>query len=213
VDHLNGTPQRLWKIRPSTSTHEDTRARERIIALVLVTISVLSASPVARAQGNPPTDYQLKAAFLFNFAKFIDWPNSSFASPQSLFAICILGQDPFGSVLDDTLKGKTIGGRPIAVRRLKDKAEGRQCQMVFVSSSESRHLAEIIGSLQVANVLLVGESNGFAVLGGTIELTLEDSHIRFAINTDAADRSGLTVSSKLLALAKIVHDEGHSKGD
>lgn len=212
MDRLNGTRHCLWKPHPSTSTHKPERARERMIALVLVTISAFGAPPVARTQTNPPSDYQLKAAFLFNFAKFIDWPNSSFAGPQSPFTICILGQDPFGSVLDDTLKGKTIGGRPIAVRRLKDKADGRQCQMVFVSSSESGHLAEIIGSLQVANVLLVGESNRFAVSGGTIELTLEDNHIRFKINTDAADRSGLTVSSKLLALAKIVHDEGHSKG-
>jgi hypothetical protein len=209
VDRLNGTRRCLWKLYSSTPTHKHERARERIIALALVTISVLSASPAARTQTNPPSDYQLKAAFLFNFAKFIDWPNSSFISPQSPFTICILGQDPFGSVLDDTLKRKTIGGRPIAVRRLKDKTDGRQCQMVFVSSSESGHLAEIIGSLQAANVLLVGESNRFAVSGGTIELTLEDNHIRFKINTDAADRSGLTVSSKLLALAKIVHDEGH----
>jgi hypothetical protein len=212
VDRLNGTRHSLWTLRSSTSKHAGERTREHIMALVLVTISVFSVSPVARAQTNPPSDYQLKAAFLFNFAKFIDWPSSSFASPQSPFTICILGLDPFGTVLDDTLKGKTIGGRPIAVRRLKDKAEGQRCQMVFVSSSESAHLTEIIGSLQVANVLLVGESNGFAALGGTIELMLEDNHIRFAINTDAADRSGLTVSSKLLALAKIVHDEGHSKG-
>jgi PAS domain-containing protein len=202
----------MWRLRSSTSTHEDEHARGRIIALLLAAISVFNVSPLALAQTNPPSDYQLKAAFLFNFAKFIDWPNSSFASPQSPFTVCILGQDPFGSVLDDTLKGKTIAGRPIAVRRLKDKAEGQRCQMVFVSASESAHLPEIIGSLQVANVLLVGESNGFARLGGTIELTIEGNYIRFAINTDAADRSGLTVSSKLLALAKIVHDGGHSKG-
>lgn len=212
MDRLKRTRHGLSRLCCRAWTREDERARERIIALVLVTINVFSASPVIRAQTISPSDYQLKAAFLFNFAKFIDWPNSSFASPQSPFVVCILGQDPFGSVLDDTLKGKMIGRRPIALRRLKHKAEGLQCQMVFVTSSESGHLAEIIETLQVANVLLVGESNGFAVLGGTIELTLEDSHIRFAINTDAADRSGLTVSSKLLALARIVHDEGHSKG-
>jgi len=212
VDPLNGTRQSLWRLRASTSTHGDERARERIIAVVLVAISMFSVPPGARAQNNPPSDYQLKAAFLFNFAKFIDWPGSSFASPQSPFAICVLGQDPFGSVLDDTLRGKTVGGRSIVVRRLKNKAEGQRCQMVFVCSSESGHLAEIIRSLQVENVLLVAESTGFAASGGTIELTLEDNHVRFAINTDAADRSGLTVSSKLLALAKIVHDQGHSKG-
>jgi hypothetical protein len=213
VDRLQRTRQRLRKLHSGTPKQEEKCAGGRIIALVLVMISLFSASPVGLAQGNPPTDYELKAAFLFNFAKFIDWPPGTFASPQSLFAICILGRDPFGSVLDEALKGKTIGGRPFAVRRLKDKAEGRQCQMVFISSSESRHLAEIVESLQEANVLLVGESPGFAGLGGTIELMLEDSHVRFAINTDAADRSGLTISSKLLALAKIVHGEGRSRGD
>jgi hypothetical protein len=212
LDALSGTREGLWRLRARIWARGGERARVRIIAVVLVMMSVLGLSSVARAQTSPPSDYQLKAAFLFNFAKFIDWPGSSFASPQSPFAICILGQDPFGVVLDDTLKGKTIGGRTIALRRLKDKTESPRCQMVFVSSSESAHLPEIIGSLWGANVLLVGESTGFAAAGGTIELTLEDNHIRFAINTDAADRSGLTVSSKLLALAKIVHDEGHSKG-
>ena len=84
--------------------------------------------------------------------------------------------------------------------------------MVFVSSSESAHLNEIVGSVQGINVLLVGETSGFALAGGTIEFTLEDNHVRFTINADAAARSGLMFSSKLLALAKIVHDQEHSKG-
>jgi len=155
--------------------------------------------------------YEVKAAFLFNFAKFIDWPTGSFATPQSPFAICVLGQDPFGNILDDSLRGKMIGARPLAVRRIKDKAEARTCQVVFVSSTESAHLAEILGSLGGANSLIVGETNGFAASGGTIEFTLEENHVRFNINIDAADRSGLKFSSKLLALAKIVHDDGHSK--
>jgi hypothetical protein len=171
----------------------------------------LAGFPCARAQA-PPSEYQLKAAFLFNFAKFIDWPPGSFTGRQSPFAICVLGQDPFGRVLDDSLQGKMIGNQPLAIRRLKDKTEARRCQMVFVSSSESAHLAEILESLRGANVLLVGETSGFAAAGGTIEFTLEDNRVRFTINTDAADRAGLMFSSKLLALAKLVHDEAHSKG-
>ena len=85
--------------------------------------------------------------------------------------------------------------------------------MVFVSYFESAHLAEIVESLRGAHVLLVGETNGFAVSGGTIEFTLEDNHVHFTINTDAANRSGLKFSSKLLALARIVHDQEHSKGE
>jgi len=154
----------------------------------------------------------VKTAFLFNFAKFIDWPASSFSGPQSPFTICVLGQDPFGNILDDTLLGKIVGIRPLVIRRLKEKNEARSCQMVFVSPSESAHLSEIFASLQRANVLLVGETTGFAASGGTIEFTLDDNHVRFTINTDSVDRSGLKFSSKLLALAKLVHDEGHSKG-
>jgi hypothetical protein len=185
----------------------------RLLLLHTVLISgFASLVPMARGQSSGTTGYVVKTAFLFNFAKFIDWPPSSFASPQSPFTICVLGQDPFGHMLDDALQGKMIGDRPLVVRRLKGKADARRCQMVFVSSSETARLAEIIGSLQGANVLLVGDTNGFAALGGTIEFTLEENHVRFAINTDAADRSSLKFSSKLLALAKIVHDEGHSKG-
>ena len=185
---------------------------KRIIAVMAVAMIIFASSTVAGAQDNPPDEYELKAAFLFNFAKFIDWPSNSFASPQSSFTICFLGQGPLGQVLDNKLQGKIVGDRHLAVQRLKDRADARRCQMLFVSSSESPHLPEILESVQGTNVLLVGETNGFAASGGTIEFTLEDSHVRFTINTDAADRAGLKFSSKLLALARIVHNEGHSKG-
>jgi hypothetical protein len=187
-----------------------TRRSIRLIAILVAAIAF--PAQLAWSQSSGATGYEVKTAFLFNFAKFIDWPPRSFASPQSPFTICVLGQNPFGNILDDTLQGKMIGDRPLAVRRLRDKTEARQCQMVFISSSESAHLAEIIGSLNGANVLLVSEMNGFAALGGTIEFTIDDNHVGFTINTDAVGRSGLKFSSKLLALAKIVRDEGHSKG-
>jgi YfiR/HmsC-like len=212
MDPLNGKGQSLWRLRPGTSPQGGRRASKTIIAAMLITITAFGGSPVVWAQANPPSEYELKAVFLFNFAKFIDWPPNSFGSPQSPFTICILGKDPFGQVLDDKLQGKTVGDRHPAVQRLKDKAEARRCQMLFVSSSESPHLGQILESLQGANVLLVGETNGFAASGGTIEFTLEDSHVRFTINTDSADRAGLKFSAKLLTLAKIVHDEGHLKG-
>jgi YfiR/HmsC-like len=174
----------------------------------LVVLMLFVGSLRLCAQTSLPSGYQLKAAFLFNFVKFIDWPASSFANSQSPFTICVLGQDPFGSILEDTLQGKMIGDRSLTLRRLRDRAEVRLCQMVFVSSSERAHMAEIIAVVQGTGVLLVGETNGFAASGGTIEFTLEDNHVRFTINTDAADRSGLKFSSKLLAVAKIVHNGG-----
>jgi hypothetical protein len=190
------------------------RPAGRLILFFAVLISGLaSLAWPAWGQSHEASGYEVKTAFLFNFAKFIDWPSSSFATPQSSFTICVLGVDPFGNVLDEALQGKVIGDRPLALRRLKDKAEARRCQIVFVSSSESAHLADILASLQGANVLLVGDTYSFAASGGTIEFTLEDNHVRFSINTDAVNRSGLRFSSKLLALAKIVRDQVPPKGE
>jgi hypothetical protein len=160
----------------------------------------------SHAQNGSPTEYQLKAVFLFNFAKFIDWPPESFESPQAPFSICVIGKDPFGRAIDDELQGKTIGSRPVAVQRMKDAASARHCQIAFVGAPEDKSLSGVVEALRGTNVLLVGESGSFATTGGTIQFTLEENHVRFLINTDAADRAGLKFSSKLLALAKIVHD-------
>lgn len=163
------------------------------------------------AQTKSPSEYELKAAFLFNFAKFIDWPESSFANEHSPFAICVLGTDPFGPALDRTLHGKMVGNRPVTLARITEIVQARQCQVVFVAASESKRLPEIIDRLQNTSVLLVGESDGFAEAGGAIQFTLEDNRVRFTINTDVADRAGLKFSSKLLALARIVRDAPNSR--
>jgi hypothetical protein len=170
-----------------------------------VLLVLFTGANQAPAQDNPPSEYQLKAAFLYSFARFIDWPSNSFASPQSPFAICILGLDPFGPAIDDTLRGKTIGEHPVVVQRAKEPAEVRHCQIIFVSSSEKRQLPEILAALQGTGALIVGESDRFADSGGTIQLMLEKNHVRFAINTDAAESAGLRISSRLLVLAKVVH--------
>jgi len=160
----------------------------------------------AGAQVAGPGEYQLKAAFLFNFAKFIDWPASSFASPRSDFSICILGADPFGRTMEDLLQDKTIGDRHVSVARTRQVAEARHCQMVFVSASEKSRVREILDGMKGSNALVVGETDGFASAGGAIQFAIEDNRMRFLINTDAADRAGLKVSSKLLSLARVVHD-------
>jgi hypothetical protein len=149
------------------------------------------------AQVRPPNEYELKAAFLFNFAKFVDWPPNAFASPDASFLVCVLGTDPFGGALDDALRGKVIAEHPARVSRIKRVADITGCQILFVAASESHLLPE---------VLVIGETNDFASSGGAIQFTLEDNRVRFFINPDAADRAGLKISSKLLALAKIVRD-------
>lgn len=170
----------------------------------LVVFALGFAALSARGQENQSSEYALKAAFLYNFAKFIDWPPASFPNPDSPFTICIFGVDPFGAVIDNTLRGKTIGDHPVALQRIKDLQQTRHCQILFVSSVEKRPISEIVSGAQGANVLIVGESDRFAESGGAIQLMVEQGHIRFAINTDAAENAGLRVSSKLLALAKVI---------
>jgi len=170
-------------------------------------VLILSAhAPSAWAQGAGSGEYQLKAAFLFNFAKFIDWPEKSFSGPGANFSICILGTDPFGRAMDDLLQGKTIADRRVSVERSRQITEVRHCQIVFVSSSERSRVREILEALKDTNALVVGDTDGFAAAGGAIQFAIEDNHVRFLINTDAADRAGLKVSSKLLSLAHVVHD-------
>lgn len=157
-----------------------------------------------------PGEYQVKAAFLFNFGKFVEWPESSFADEKSAFSICVLGEDPFGTALDD-LSGKFIGRHPVSVWRIKKPDAASRCQVIFVSASEKSHLPETLRALRGSNALIVGDTQGFAASGGAIEFTLEENHIHFTINADAIHRAGLRASSQLLALAKIVHD-GQSRG-
>jgi uncharacterized protein DUF4154 len=184
--------------------------RARISAwrcLVASVVLILAASlPAEHVRAQQPSEYDLKAAFLFNFPKFIDWPADSFSSPQSPFSICVLGKDPFGRSLDELLPGRTIAGRPVMIVRMKDTLNARHCQIVFVSSSESRNLGEILDGLHGANALTVGESEHFAESGGAIQFAVEENHVRFLINPEAGERAGLKFSSKLLALAKIVHE-------
>ncbi|MGH9717090.1 MAG: YfiR family protein [Candidatus Acidiferrales bacterium] len=185
------------------------RHYRRAVAILAFALVVGSFRVAARQNG--PSEYQLKAAFLFNFAKFVDWPRSSFASPNAPFSICILGADPFGQTIDDTLQGQKIGGRAVVVQRFQNASQLRYCQIAFISASEKGHLQAILQSVRGANVLLVGETAGFAAAGGAIQFEMEDDRICFSINPAAAERAGLHVSSKLLSLATIVRD-GEGKG-
>jgi uncharacterized protein DUF4154 len=185
-------------------------------AVGLVSVALCLAVPQARAQQNPSSEYAIKAAFLFHFAEFVDWPVSSFAGRDSPFFVCVIGEDLFGPLLDESLLGKKVGEHPVQIGRfpsLKALGESHLCHIVFLSASLRSHFREAIESFCDANALLVGDMPNFAASGGAIELTLEENHVRFMINPDAAERAGLRVSSKLLSLAKIVHDSpGNGRG-
>jgi len=152
------------------------------------------ALPLA-AQG--PSEYQVKAAFLYNFAKFVEWPSDA---PGQPFCIGILGADPFGPLIDETLTGKTLGGRVVVVRRFSRPEDAFACQIVFVAVSAAP-LKPLLKRFENRSVLTVGDAPAFCQSGGMIGLEVADQRIRFAVNREAADRAQLKLSSKLLSLA------------
>ncbi len=153
-------------------------------------------------QGQSFSEYQVKAAFLYNFAKFVDWPGDALGNGNGPLVIGVIGDDPFGGALDQAINGKTVKGRTLVVRRLKWGQDLRSCHVLFISSSEQKRLREIIESLRGASVLTVGDMGQFNQHGGIINLILEANKVRFEINSRGADQARLRISSKLLSLAK-----------
>jgi hypothetical protein len=155
-----------------------------------------------------PNEYEVKVAFLYNFAKFVDWPPAR-TPTEELFAICILGEDPFGPALD-LLKGKLADGRPVDVRRLTEPKDLGRCRMAFVGRPYANNIGNLAENLKDQPVLTVGDSPGFVRSGGMVGFVLTDGRIRFEISPDRIAPTGLTVSSQLLKLAIIIRTEGAS---
>lgn len=175
-----------------------------IRALALAAALGLGVMP-ARAQVGAPTEYQVEAAFLYNFAKYVTWPPRAFASATEPFIIGVLGEDPFGDDLVRTIeKEKQVQGRPLVIVRGRTPAEVANCHVLFISASEQPRLAQDLAALQRAGstALTVGESDDFLVGGGMIRFVIDNSKVRFEINARAAEQSGLVISSKLLSLAR-----------
>jgi hypothetical protein len=169
-----------------------------VLGVVALCLSGVSAqSPTAG-------EYQVKATFLYNFAKFVEWQPSSFSDASAPLRICIFGQDPFGQELRDITSEKTVNGRQLQVDQVVDLQLARTCHILFIASSEKAQLKRIFEDLRGTDVLTVGDTKGFAELGGIINFVLEDDRVHFEVNRKAADQAGLKISSKLLRLAKRV---------
>ena len=148
-------------------------------------------------------EYPVKAAFLFNFAKFVEWPSNAFKGPDDPIAICVLGQNPFGGALEDVVREKTVANRRFAVREISNSQQAYKCHIIFVSASDRKRFRFLLEELKGRSILTVGESDDFATNGGIINFKLKDARVRIEIDTAAADRAGLRISSKLLSLAEI----------
>jgi hypothetical protein len=156
------------------------------------------------AQGPAFDEYQVKAAFLYNFAKFVEWPPRTFANATDPFEICIIGQNPFGSTLEDMVQGKKIGARGFAVWQLRDTQQAGKCQILFIGAAASKRHPASLEALKSANILTVGETEDFTATGGIIGFKLEGTRVRIRIALDTAERTRLRISSKLLGVAEIV---------
>jgi hypothetical protein len=149
-------------------------------------------------------EYQMKAVFVYNFVKFVEWPSEAFKTPGDPITICIAGQDPFNGSLEAAVRGKAVEGRPFLIKRFADVQSAASCQILFVASSERKRFRTILSDLKAAGVLTVGETQGFALEGGVINFKLEDGKVRLEVNLAAAQQERLHISSKLLSLADIV---------
>jgi len=173
--------------------------RRRIISLSLIWLLVVGAA--GRAQEAKPTEYQIKAAFLFNFAKFVQWPSAAFSGQTSPLVIGILGENPFHDDLARMIQNKSVDEHPLSVMEFHSPTDATHCHILFISNSERNRLPEIIKSLKGTSVLTVGEMAHFTESGGMINFFMDSTKIRFEINNEAAANAGLKISSKLLALA------------
>lgn len=153
-------------------------------------------------------EYQLKAAFVYNFMQFTHWPPESFQSENSPIVLAVVGENPFGTDLERAVRDKQIEGRRIEVRYFSDAEAVSRCHVLFVPPSERDGVESVLGKLGDAPVLTIGETDNFTAEGGIIRFYLEEKKVRFEVNLGAAERVGLRLSSKLLRLARIYQENG-----
>jgi hypothetical protein len=167
------------------------------VACAIFAAAVASAAPAAG-------EYQVKGAFLFNFARFVEWPAVTFVSAQAPFALCVYGEDPFGSDLDAVVRGQMVAGRAIDVRRIQDPGALSRCQIVFIAGSADRELESLLATLDHRATLTVSDVAGAARRGVMIRMMTVNGRIRLRINIDAVRAAHLSVSSSLLRAAEVI---------
>jgi hypothetical protein len=171
---------------------------------ILPSFLVLIAATTPVAQQARLSEYQIKATYLFNFGRFVTWPESTAEGKNDSFGVCVLGQDPFGSTLDSIFAGETLDGKPVAIRRLAKPQDAADCHILFISSTEESHLKMILAALDAPGTLTVSDMPGFADRGGMIQFVFEGNRIRFEVNLTSAQSSKLVLSSELLKVASTV---------
>lgn len=175
----------------------------KLIMPVLLTVALSVTPALCKTDDMVASEYRIKAAFLYNFARFVSWPDSD--TGNNGFSICVLGTDPFGELVD-SLAGKQVHNQELVIRRLSELTPEDNCQLVYISSENMMDLDATLSLLRANPVLTVSDMDDFITRGGIIRFRLANNKVRFDINIDAANTAGLTISSKLLSLAHIVRD-------
>ncbi len=165
-------------------------------------VSCAVALAITPMRAAPPSEYALKSVFLYNFCRFIDWPATAFSSPSEPLIIGIVGQDPFGPLLEEAIAGETYHGRPIRIEHYRNAREIKHCQLLFVSRSAAADVANILAAVAGKNVVTIGETEGFIDKGGMIALTADQNRVRLRINPATLRSANVEVSSKLLRVAE-----------
>jgi hypothetical protein len=173
----------------------------RATLISVLRILFLLAAGTASAQDSNPTEYQIKSAFLFNFAKFVEWPSSAFPHTNSPIIIGIVGENPFGDILATTIRDKTVNDRPLVIKEFQPPLSTTNFHIVFISTSEKSRLPVLLQTLRESSALTVGEMERFTESGGMINFVWEGNKVRFQVNEAAAKSAGLKISSKLLSLS------------
>jgi YfiR/HmsC-like len=188
----------------------------RCVSTRLIRIAAVLVALISFASSNPPSldakasEYEVRAAYLYNFAKFIEWPPGIPGPDSEPFRICILGDDSFESVLNSMIAGETVKGRKVEAKSIARSQEAPKCQILFIGSSQEGQLKAVFAGLGRSPILTVSDIPQFSQHGGMIEFTLDDNRVRFEVNLLSAREAGLAVSSELLKVATVVRREPQS---
>jgi hypothetical protein len=169
-----------------------------------VALLLLLVGTVGLSAQTPATEYEVKAAYLLNFGKFIKWPATPAQPELEKFTICVMGDDPFGPVLDLTVREERIAGKPVIARRITHTQDTAGCQVLFISRSEEKQVRKLLPGLNKSGMLTVSDMPGFLDHDGMIQFILVGNRVRFEVNLDSVQGAGLTLSSELLKVASFV---------
>ena len=186
-----------------TTRHRRSRAVTLAIAFLMAALATTAAIPWF----DTALEYRVKAAFLYNFALYTTWPDGTFEKDESPIIFGVVGADPFGTILDNAIEGKTLHGRPLLLQRYRLAKDLQDCHILFVSSSEEKTLKDVFDKLAGQHVFTVSDMAGFSTRGGIARFFIKNGKVSFEINTDVAARERLLISSQLLKLATLVKDK------